>query len=156
MRISKTGTPDPVIVGNKIVYTIVATNDGPATARDVRVQELLPPELVDATISPAAHCTLPAGGCTFGDLQPGESREIRVEATVGPTAGATLVNTATVESDTDDQDPTNNDDDETTSVLRSADVRIVKSVEPSPLVPGRAGDLRAARRQRRPVAGGGA
>ncbi|NOT61613.1 MAG: DUF11 domain-containing protein, partial [Acidobacteria bacterium] len=58
----KVDTPDPVIAGTNLTYTITATNNGPSAALDFRITDALPAGtvFVSAAASPGATLTTPA------------------------------------------------------------------------------------------------
>ena len=62
VRITKTDSPDPVIAGNNLTYTIAMTNNGPSTANNVTLTDTLPvgPAFVSATPS-VGHAELMPG-----------------------------------------------------------------------------------------------
>ncbi len=92
-------------VGSLVTFTIVATNDGPSTARDVSVADMLPSgySLFSATPSIGSFV---APDWTIGDLAPATSATLAIEATVNPTGP--YANTATVASTTPDPLNANN------------------------------------------------
>lgn len=70
--------------GETVTYTLVVRNDGPSTARDVRVHDPLPDEVSFASVKPGAPtCTEAANviDCEFDSLAPGETRTIVIETT---------------------------------------------------------------------------
>lgn len=83
-------TPTGFIPGERIEFELTARNHGPDTAREVIIADLAPPSLViDAATGGAYPCTespVPEPGtyveCQVGTLEPGESRSIRVVATL--------------------------------------------------------------------------
>src|SRR5262245_29482151 len=65
LGISKTDTPDPVLAGNNITYTIVVANNGPdATAYTVTDNTPAGTTLVAVTVSAGFSVTAPAPGGT--------------------------------------------------------------------------------------------
>src|SRR5205823_8195664 len=51
LAITKTDSPDPVAIGNNIVYTITASNNGPAAASNVTVTDAVPTGTTFQTLS---------------------------------------------------------------------------------------------------------
>ena len=120
-------TPD---LGSEVVWTIVVTNNGPDTAENVSVRDVQP---VGTTfISSSDDRFVPeTGEIDLGDLDSGESVSIDIVVKVDDAEGA-RVNTASVTSDTYDNDDSNNEDDAEVDAI-AADLMIEKSVnDPAP------------------------
>jgi uncharacterized repeat protein (TIGR01451 family) len=133
--------------GAPLTYTIDVVNSGTAAAENVVVEDVLPPQLVDA-VAPGA---LLAGGVAtwnIGALAPGEARTLTVSGTaLRPIADGTEIrNQAIVRADgladapTDDPD-TADADDATVVVVRarpdlSASTKVAIDLDGAPLRPG--------------------
>jgi uncharacterized repeat protein (TIGR01451 family) len=114
LAITKTDSPDPVITGNNLTYTVTVTNNGPDTATSVIVTDDLPAEITFVS------CSSTGGGVcggsannrtvTFASLTSGESETITFVATVNCSVadGTVISNTATVSSCTNDPNTNNN------------------------------------------------
>ena len=136
LRISKSDSPDPVIAGEQLYYTIRVKNDGPDTASDITVKDTLPAE-VDYVTSTNPDCTESGGvvTCDIPDLDSGDFYEFTIKVAVktdaavnGPT---TIHNIAEVSSgETIDPDPSNNTTDEATIVEDRADLEVTKLCKP--------------------------
>ena len=119
LSITKTDSPDPVLVAGTLTYTLNVTNGGPDDASAVKVVDTLPAgtTFVSATgtnwtcnnVSGTVTCNR-----TGGNLAPGAAPPITVVVTAPNTAG-TISNTATVSSPNDDT-PANNTATEPTTV----------------------------------------
>ena len=140
LEVTKTDSPDPAIAGDKLLYDITVTNDGPDDAPNVIVTDDLPEE-VDY-LTDTDNCTEePAGSgnltCPIGDLASGESHTFTIEVAVhadvvsnDPPGPKTIVNRASASSD-GAVDP-NSDDNaavEATIINDSADLEITKVCE---------------------------
>ncbi|MCC7362611.1 MAG: DUF11 domain-containing protein [Anaerolineales bacterium] len=128
LAIAKSDAPDPVTAGERLIYTLVITNYGPSDARNVVVTDTLPAEV---TFVSGDGCTDLGGGviaCALGDLAAGATRTVDLVVQVAENAPAGLNNQAVVGSDTPDPVPGNNTDSEPTTVLRAADLGVVKDV----------------------------
>ncbi len=115
--IAKSCETDPPVPGYPIVYTIIYTNSGAASAGDVQIVDTLP-ELVDTTIS--YDSSLPVSMVQDGrtvtwtlsaSLDPDVVGRIWVTATILSSAGngAVLTNTVHIATTTNEQDTSNND-----------------------------------------------
>lgn len=98
--IEKIATPNPVVIGNQLTYTINVKNIGQSTANNVVVTDVLPANVViDSVTTSKGSSTVASGVVTanIGTLDPRESATINIIVT--PTEAGTLTNTATVTSD---------------------------------------------------------
>jgi uncharacterized repeat protein (TIGR01451 family) len=132
LSIEKSDSPDPVVAGEELVYTIDVENDGPDIALDVEVTDTLPAEVDYLSDTGACDVSaLPVLTCGVGDLASGDSASftitVGVQADVVFNAGGptTITNTATVDGVANDPDPTNNSASEDTLVVAEADLAIV-------------------------------
>lgn len=147
LRIAKSDSPDPVIAGEQLKYTITVTNDGPDTAGSITVVDDLPPQLEFITSSiPCTEETVSGHDrvtCAVPDLDNGESFTFTLTTFVLADAVSdhgeplTIVNTATVASGvTVDRDPSDNTATATTVVNDSADLELTKLCDPAELRAG--------------------
>ena len=115
LAVTKSDTPDPVVAGGNVTYTIVVTNNGPGTAANVVVTDALPAGTTfvscAASIGP---CSGPNAGengtvtASPGTIGPLGSVTITLVANVTAGAGTTISNTATASSTSPDPIPANN------------------------------------------------
>lgn len=122
---------DP-IAGQLAHYRLTLRNDGPATARDVRVRDVLPEGFSDVTSQPSAGGCEVADrtvDCDLGDLRAGESATISVSGTLAAGSTGKLKNTATV---TSPDDPTPATDTVETTIKTQADLAMIKTAESQP------------------------
>ena len=120
LSITKVDDVDPVLGGDLLTYTIEVTNDGPDAAENVVVEDTLP---AGATFESSAGCvsesfTAGVHTCDLGDLAAADmisyTLTIRVDA---GDVGSTILNEATVTSDTADPELGNNSTSEETEVV---------------------------------------
>ncbi len=147
LSITKSDSPNPVIAGNQLTYTIAVTNNGPSTATAVQVSDTLPAGTtfvsgVDG--NGTTVCALVQPGtvvCDLATMAPNTTKTVlltvKVAASVLP--GTVLSNTVTVSSATPDPVPGNNTATASTTVNTSADVWLDKqatqrSGNPSPIL----------------------
>jgi uncharacterized repeat protein (TIGR01451 family) len=109
LAIGMVSTPEPLMLGGNLTYTISVTNNGPSSAKNVAVTHVLPSNVVfqSVTVSQGGY-TLSGGvlSCNLGTLNARGRATITV--IVLPTVAATLSSIATVTSDQNDFEPSNN------------------------------------------------
>jgi uncharacterized repeat protein (TIGR01451 family) len=135
LSVTKTDTPDPAIQGDEVTYTVTIVNNGPDTAANVVVTDnTVGIPFVFRSVQ-ASQGTCAGGVCQLGAMAAGASATVTV--LVAPLEAGTLVNTATVASDTFDPDAANNTATENTTVrARQADLSITKIDDPDPVFAG--------------------
>ena len=149
LALTKTGAPGPVTAGTNLVYTMTVTNNGPSTAPNVALADILPAEvkLVSATPSQGSCSGTTTPGtpppliCNLGSLINGGVATVTVVVTVNADTpnGRTLINNASVASGFSDPNNGNNNATATTLVQTRADLAVVKtsdapSYKPSSLI----------------------
>jgi uncharacterized repeat protein (TIGR01451 family) len=125
MAIVKTDSPDPVGVGQPVTYRLTVTNNGPAIAHNVTVNDTLPASMRFISANPSiGSCSgTTTISCSLGTLAVGNSQfvDIIVQATA---TGANIPNTATVSATETDPIPGNNSSTAMTTVLAVTLVRL--------------------------------
>lgn len=136
--ISKTGDPDPVGIGQTILYQITVTNNGPSSVDDSTLTDAVPDVLENAMYSFDQIEWLPwTGSLALGALDAGASVTVYLRATVDPTAASgPLSNTASVDSTTPDPDPVNNSSTADGTIVGAADLAVYKSADPADAIAG--------------------
>ncbi len=157
---TKTATPDPVIAGNLLTYTITANNAGPSAAFNEMITDPLPvgTVFISAVASPGATLMTPAvgangivkatwnaaGGTPGGLTGPGVVRTLTIVVRVCPDfqqirnltdaqmCVPNMTDTATISSDTTDPNPANNTASFTSTVQAQSDLSISKADAPDP------------------------
>jgi len=113
-------TAGPFSVGQKITYSITASNNGPITGTDVKVTDLLPATLTYVSSTPVNQYNPATGIWTIGSLTPGSSRELLIEATIN--AGGSLKNTAIISGSNNDPNHALNDTSRTVTPIIDCNV----------------------------------
>jgi uncharacterized repeat protein (TIGR01451 family) len=108
VSLTKSDSPGPVTVGTNVTYTIKVKNNGPDTATDVELTDVLPGtvSLVSVTTSAGSCVGTSTIVCDLGTLANGA--EVTVTIVVTTTALGTLTNTASVTLAETDTNPSNN------------------------------------------------
>ena len=127
LSVTKTAAAEGVLLGGTIAYTVTVANAGPSDATGVVLTESIPE---GTTVASAPGCTgTDELTCTVGDLAAGDARTFVVELDVPDTlAPGALDNTASITSDTDDPDPTDDSASATVEAIAQADVTLTKEL----------------------------
>ena len=138
LSVTSLDSPDPVLAGRPLTYTLTVRNDGPSTARDVRLVDVLPGAVDFASVAVTSgsgtcvHVTIPIDPpshqveCLLGTMTPGAGpTTVVIQTVVKPATPAGPINdSATVTASTGDSVPGNNATSATTTVGTSADLRM--------------------------------
>ena len=132
LSVTKTATPESVVEGQELAYSVTAANAGPEDAPNVVVTDTLPETVSFVSASPG--CTESDGTvtCTAANLAPGG--EAAFEIVVDTTADGTITNQVAVSSDREDPNPVDNTfslDTVVTALI--ADLSIAKTDAPDPV-----------------------
>lgn len=138
LAITKTATPDPVMTGSNIGYTITVTNNGPGAAANVVITDNLPAATTFVSCSSTGGGVCGGSGnnrtVTFSSLAAGASATINFVANVSCSLanGATISNTATVSSST--PDPVTNNNSATANVTASNPPPVIADPSANPSI----------------------
>ncbi|MFQ5796053.1 MAG: CARDB domain-containing protein, partial [Candidatus Bipolaricaulia bacterium] len=109
LAVTETDTPDLVMVGGDLTYTVTVTNNGPSDATGGTLTHTLPGSVTLVSVMPSSPTCTQAGGtviCNLGTLANGTSATVTIVVT--PTAAGEISNTASVEATESDPDSANN------------------------------------------------
>jgi uncharacterized repeat protein (TIGR01451 family) len=144
LRLTKTDSPDPVIGGANVTYTLTAFNDGPNASGNLVLTDNLPGSSTFVSASGTGWSCSHAAGvvtCTrnaplaVGASAPPVTIVARIIASTGFVTNSATISPAV--GAVADPDSNNNTATATTQVLPGADVRIdSKSVSPNPVIAG--------------------
>ncbi|WP_331714960.1 hypothetical protein, partial [Auraticoccus cholistanensis] len=138
LTVTNTPVSGAAVPGSQVTWTVVVSNTGPALARGVTLTDVVPAGVTLVSLDgTGATCDATTGSCALGDLAPGDSRTITVVAAVEADYDEpTVTSTASVAATTLDPDDTDNVAPSTVAVVGSADLSLVKTVDPGTLSPG--------------------
>lgn len=141
LALTKTADKPSVKIGENVVFTLTATNNGPSTATSVTITDALPTGLQFVGSTPA--CTIePVSGtlsCPVGTLARNATKTVEITAKAMASAATTTVkNTATVAGQQTDPTPANNTAEASVAVA-GADLKVTKTLD-GPAAP-RTGDV---------------
>jgi uncharacterized repeat protein (TIGR01451 family) len=140
LSITKTASPEPVVAGNQLTYTVTVSSDptSASTAGSITVTDVLPSQVTFLTSNDG--CVEGPPGtltCPVPDLPPGASFSFTIttlvhsDTVVGSGGATTIVNNATVASgDTIDTNLANNTASASSTVVDSADLSVTKLCKP--------------------------
>jgi uncharacterized repeat protein (TIGR01451 family) len=131
-------SPEPVFVGSNLLYTITVTNAGPDVAKNAVVSQTLATGVIYVSGSASQGSVSQSGGvvtANLGNLVPGGTATILV--TVNPTQVGLLSSTATITSQNNDFDLSNNSVTVTSHVIPPfADLAVGLLDAPDPITVG--------------------
>lgn len=139
LTVTKTDSPDPAIAGEQLYYGIQVRNNGPATARDATVVDVLPAGVTYVTNDLPGGCVedpVRTLTCSLGDLKSGQTKSFTIKVAIDPGLVAanggplSIFNTASAASTTPDTDSEDNTVTIGTIVEDSADLGVTKICKP--------------------------
>jgi uncharacterized repeat protein (TIGR01451 family) len=144
VSVTKNDSPDPVIAGNNITYSIVVNNIGQQPASTLQFSDTIPTGTTLVSFSVPANWTrtdtVAAGGtgtvtATRGTLSINTPGTFTLVVRVDPTTanGTSITNTASVTTTSNDPFPNNNSASATTTVQARADLAVTKTDAPDPV-----------------------
>ncbi|MEO8264284.1 MAG: hypothetical protein ABI706_02115 [Ilumatobacteraceae bacterium] len=146
LLVTKTDGLTSIAAGEVETYTIVVTNAGPSTIAFASVTDVVPASIVGATwtcsASAGSTCASTAGSGNINELitlLTGGTATFTITGTLGAsTAAGTLTNTINVAMPVGSIDPTpaNNQATDNTTIVRHADIEVLKTDGASSATPG--------------------
>ena len=128
LAVTKTDTPDLVIAGETLTYTLTVTNSGPSDATGVTVTDTLPSGITFFSATPSqGSYDSPTGVWTVGGIADDGGATLTLVFTVNSSTTGTLSNSAKVSANEPDPNTANNTDAENTAVDAKTDLTITKS-----------------------------
>jgi uncharacterized repeat protein (TIGR01451 family) len=140
IALTKSG-PASAFAGSTFAYTININDQGPSSAGDLTLTDVLPPSFLFSSITaPGWSCSTPAVGangtvsCTISDIPVGVTSLTLQVSTASSTPASTVTNSISLASTTDPQSPRSAS--ATTQITTSADLTILKSSSPTAVAGG--------------------
>ncbi|GAA3846073.1 hypothetical protein GCM10022243_10330 [Saccharothrix violaceirubra] len=137
--VTKSATPQPVIAGQSMTYTMTVTNRGPSAAAGTRLVDTLPAGLTVQSVSTTGECALivPDITCELGQLPVGGTSTVTVAVgTPGTIPPGGFVNTVNVTSSGTDPNTADNTATHTASVQAQADLVVTQTADRAEVVAG--------------------
>ncbi len=109
LGLTKSDSPDPVLAGQLLTYTLGVSNAGPHAAAGVTVTDTLPANSTfDSASATQGSCSESAGTvtCALGTVANGGTASVQIK--VRPNSQGTVTNQASVASDAGDLNGSNN------------------------------------------------
>jgi uncharacterized protein (TIGR03437 family) len=135
LSIINTDSPDPVITGANITYTLTVTNNGAANAEELTVIDDLPSSVTFVSCDATSGGICVGSGSnrtiTFASLLSGASATVTLVANINAPAGSTINNTASVSATTFDANSANNSASATTTVQAPLPSLLINDVSAS-------------------------
>src|SRR3989475_149504 len=136
LALTKSDSPDPVLAGNNITYTLTVTNNGPSDATGVSLSDAIPAGT--SFVSATGGGTLTAGvvGWNLTTITSGANKSVTLVVKVDSSRTTNISNTASTTSGVFDPDTSDNTATELTTVNTSANLALTKSDSPDPVLAG--------------------
>ena len=146
VAISKVDSIDPVPVGNSFTYTITVVNNGPDAAADVQFFDTTPANTTKLSFSQTSGPAFTLGGNassstgSIASLASGATAtfELLVRVNPGVANNTTITNNVAVATGTEDSDPNNNIDSESTTAQNTSlpNLQVTKTDSPTTVTAG--------------------
>lgn len=122
LNVAKSDSPDPVVAGQQIVYTVTVNNGGPDAAENVVATDTLPTDVSFVSTSGCDNDPIGVPDCNLGTIASGGAKQYTLTVTVNSsTPDKTITNAVSVSSDTADPDSANNSTTADTHVQADSD-----------------------------------
>ena len=125
LSVTKTASPNPVVMGDDLTYAITVANNGPVTATSVIVTDTLPAGEIFVSVASSQGTSTYVGStvsCALGSLAPNATDTVQI--IVIPTVAGVIANTTTVTADQSDPNLDNNTATVMTTILAPAQLDV--------------------------------
>lgn len=130
LSIVKELSSEQVAAGKSVAYRLIVSNAGSSTATGVTVSDDLPASLANVTANTAdGTCEIvdQTVSCAVESIAVNQEVVVTITGDVAPSARGELTNSASISSETDDPDLSNNSSSVTNEIVAEADVSIIKT-----------------------------
>ncbi len=134
LAIVKSASPNPVIAGNSLNYTLTASDLGPSDATGVTITDTLPAGVAYVSAASSQGSVSQAGGTVtvnVGNLGQGATATATILVTVNPSTRGAITNTAVISGNEEETNLANNTCTVTTQVNPLDDLSILKAASAS-------------------------
>ena len=150
ISVEKTAEPTPINAGEIAAWTITVHNNGPSTAENVQIHDLLPEAILANTVQilpNTAACTSGTPGeandptiCNLGDIAKDGEVVLTISGQVDPGYKATpgIINDVAVMSDTHDPNGANDRASAAVAIKATGDLTLFKQSAPGEVIAGEA------------------
>ena len=135
LTVTKSDSPDPVVTGETLQYSLSAINNGPSDATNVVVTDTLPAGVSFVSSNPSICSEDGDLFCSIGSLPDGQSSNFTIDVTVNAGPGP-ITNTATISGSQSDPTPGNDSAEESTTVDPAVDLTVNVVDSPDPVIAG--------------------
>ncbi len=141
LQLSALATPNPVLAGGNVTYTLTVANLGYAEADNVVLTDQLPSSVTLASVSTSQGYTVPISSpglveVNLETLAAGASATVTIVVQTGAGSVGSITDSATITSQQTDPTPSLESATVTTTVQAAADVSVSLSESPSPALVG--------------------
>ena len=138
LSIAITDSPDPVIAGEALTYSLTVTNSGPSAVDGIILTGTLP---AGVTLKAASTAQGTCSGstsvtCELETVRQGATVTVTIEVNVESSTTGTITSSVNVSSIALDDNPANDADTEATTVQTDADLSVSASEIPDMVTPG--------------------
>jgi len=133
LSLTMTDSADPINIGENIAYTLKVTNNGPHSATQIQLTDILPNSVELISFNPSQGSCTPSVTndqvtCALGNLKAGN--QLNISIVVAANQPGELLNQAEVTAQ--EFDPNTNTASETTQVVARADLGLTITASPTP------------------------
>jgi uncharacterized repeat protein (TIGR01451 family) len=136
LRVTISDTPDPVVAGANLNYTVTVHNAGPSVALGSLLDLALSAGVSLVSATPSTGTCSGNLLCQLGDLPVGAEVTVAVQVTVDPASRGVLSAGATISSNTPDQNRADNQASAITAILGDVNLELSKSATPQAVSAG--------------------
>src|SRR6185436_977012 len=137
LSLTKSDSPDPVLAGQLLTYSLSVANAGPSSATGVSVTDTLPAGVTFSSATPSQGTCSQASGtvtCALGTIANAGNASVSIKVT--PQSQGSITNQATVSATTADTDSANNSASASTTADPAADLSLTSTDSPDPVLAG--------------------